>query len=61
VELAFFVSLAEEGAKAALVFVVAGRGVDDESVRPVLRRVIHDGFGTESCAKFVEGTKSSRG
>jgi hypothetical protein len=59
-ELAFLVSLAEDGAEAALVLVVAGRGVDDESIRPVFSRVIHDGFRTESCSKFVEGSKSSR-
>ncbi len=59
-ELAFLVGLAEDGTEAALIFVVAGRGIDDESVRPIFARVIHDGFGTESSAKFVEGAKSSR-
>jgi hypothetical protein len=39
VELAFFVGLAEDGAEAALVLVVAGRGIDDESVRPVFTRM----------------------
>jgi hypothetical protein len=60
VELTFLIGLAEDRAEAALVFVVAGRGVDDESVRPVFTRIIHDRFRTESGAKFVEGAKSSR-
>jgi hypothetical protein len=60
VELAFLVGLTEDGAEAALVLVVAGRGVDDESVRLIFPRVIYDRFRTESGAKFVEGVKSSR-
>jgi hypothetical protein len=59
-ELTGFIGLAEDCAEAALVFVVAGRGVDDESVRPIFTRVIYNRFRTECGAKFVEGAKSSR-
>jgi hypothetical protein len=34
VELAFLIGLAEDSAKAALVLIITGRGVDDESIRP---------------------------
>jgi hypothetical protein len=59
VELAFLVGLAEDGTEAALVFVVAGRGIDDESLRSIFARVIHYRFRTECGAEFVEGAKSS--
>ncbi len=59
-EIAFLIGLAEDNAKAALVLIVAGRGVDNESIRPVFKRVIYDRFGGESSSEFVEGAKSSR-
>jgi hypothetical protein len=39
VELAFVMGLAEDGTEPALVLVVAGRGIDDESVRPVFTKI----------------------
>jgi hypothetical protein len=60
-ELAFLIGLAEDRTEAALIIVVAGSGVDDESIRSVFTRVIYYRFRTECGAKFVEGAKSSQG
>jgi hypothetical protein len=61
VEFAFVVSLAEHAAKATLVLVIAGSGVNNEGIRPIVARVVNNWFRTESSTEFIEGAKSSRG
>jgi hypothetical protein len=61
VECAFLISLAEDAAVAAFVFVIAGCCVDDENVRSVFARIINDRFRTECSAKSDKGAESGWG
>ena len=54
VEFAFVVSLAEHAAKATLVLVIAGGGVDDEGIRSVFARIVYNRFRAKSTTEFVK-------
>ena len=48
------IGLTLDTAEAAFVLVVAGGGVDDEGIRSVFARIVHNGFRAKSTTEFVK-------